>query len=471
MAARAVIDPRAKGWECRQVPTAFASPARTGEAAPEDRPHVADGMSTLTAGASHPPPVATSTAVAAGILLAVAALAAGVAAIGLGACITLLAAGGEKLQLGRGGAIVLAVAFACVNAATVIAAGRGARPVTVFLVLVLSCAWPLSGLPLPAAALATVAMGLAIARDRRSSDGRVSGWVPIAALATPAAVLTVVALAGASVHHRSPAPRPQTPGLLPAGQPAANAPADSTPLTGDVPPTDATPKTTPPTDATPETISPTHGTTTKTPPTDATPKTTPPTGATSKTTPLTGAPATTLGEGATNPIAPTGDAPKTDGVPKTTAHGNGAPKPGEPVAGEGETAVPPTSGAPKTGAAGDAAAFVRSYYAALDARRYEDAWKRLSPALKTRFGGYAKWRAGYGATLSSRPSAIKSSVAPDGSTTVEHVLVARDRAACGPPVEQSFAVTWRLMRSGAGWSVGDLRATARGGKPARPACG
>jgi hypothetical protein len=114
--------------------------------------------------------------------------------------------------------------------------------------------------------------------------------------------------------------------------------------------------------------------------------------------------------------------------------------------------------------------FVRAYYAALDARRYAEAWKHLSPALKARFGGYAKWRAGYASTLSSRPEDFRTRVGADGSATVEHVLVARDRRACGVPAEQRFAVTWRLTRAGAGWSVGDLRAETRKATTRRPAC-
>ena len=46
---------------------------------------------------------------------------------------------------------------------------------------------------------------------------------------------------------------------------------------------------------------------------------------------------------------------------------------------------------------------MRDYYAALDERRFEDAWAVLSPAVRTRFGGFGHWKAGYAKTVSSEP--------------------------------------------------------------------
>jgi hypothetical protein len=108
------------------------------------------------------------------------------------------------------------------------------------------------------------------------------------------------------------------------------------------------------------------------------------------------------------------------------------------------------------------AAFIRSYYAALDEHRYADAWTRLSPAVKARFGTFAHWSGGYATTLVSRPEDVRVTPAADGSATVRHSLVARDRTACGGTLEQRFAITWRLAPAGAGWTVASLSATTAG---------
>jgi hypothetical protein len=83
----------------------------------------------------------------------------------------------------------------------------------------------------------------------------------------------------------------------------------------------------------------------------------------------------------------------------------------------------------------------------------------LAPAVRRAFGGFAHWRAGYATTLSSRPRQLH--VTPSGPATweVRHVLVARDRTACGAPLERRFAVRWRVARTSGGWSVTALGAT------------
>jgi hypothetical protein len=82
---------------------------------------------------------------------------------------------------------------------------------------------------------------------------------------------------------------------------------------------------------------------------------------------------------------------------------------------------------------------VRSYYAAIDAGHFAAAWARLSPAVRTRFGGFAVWRAGYTTTLDQRVEAVKF----DGPQ-IRHILVARDRTPCGGTVAQRFAVVWTM---------------------------
>lgn len=138
-----------------------------------------------------------------------------------------------------------------------------------------------------------------------------------------------------------------------------------------------------------------------------------------------------------------------------------------------EAPAPRAGDAPPAPPAGDTpavpparpAAVVRRYYRALDARAFPRAWRLLTPSVRTAFGGFAHWRAGFAATLSSRPIALQTLRAGDERVVV-HRLDARDRAACGV-LARSFAVRWRLARTAAGW-----RATALTGTPATaPACG
>jgi hypothetical protein len=121
-----------------------------------------------------------------------------------------------------------------------------------------------------------------------------------------------------------------------------------------------------------------------------------------------------------------------------------------------------------TAAATPPEAVVAEYYAALNARRFGPAWRTLSPAVRAAFGGFAAWRAGYGATLSSRPVTIR--VGTTGArATVEHDLIAADRTGCGP-VRRRFAVTWALVRRGGRWRAEGLSAVKRSGPEPSAAC-
>ncbi|MGH2946194.1 MAG: hypothetical protein ACRDPC_08050 [Solirubrobacteraceae bacterium] len=111
-----------------------------------------------------------------------------------------------------------------------------------------------------------------------------------------------------------------------------------------------------------------------------------------------------------------------------------------PAAGRGREARPPVVVPP--GDAGGAArleSLVRSYYAALDAREYAEAWERLSPAVQAAFGGFDSWRRGYATTVGHRLEDMQVSGA-----SVRLVLVATDRTPCGGTTEQRFSVRWRL---------------------------
>jgi hypothetical protein len=267
------------------------------------------------------------------------------------AVLRLAGSGHDGLSLTRGsmGPLLLAAGFGFGTAYALIAlnaatngSGVRLRNTTIVLALALAAAWPLSGLAVAAAPLATVAIGLAAAYDRVRPPARAAPPIPTGlVLAVVSIALMISSAAGAETHDRRPRP----------------APAPSAPRT---------------------------------------------------------------------PAAPR---PKTE-----------APRPAP-------------SSTPGASAPAD---FVAAYYRALDARRFRQAWQSLSPAVHQAFGGFAHWKAGFATTLASRPERITAR-----GLTVHHVLVARDKSACGP-VERRFAMTWRLARTAEGLSAVSLHGAPLG---------
>jgi hypothetical protein len=121
-----------------------------------------------------------------------------------------------------------------------------------------------------------------------------------------------------------------------------------------------------------------------------------------------------------------------------------------------ETPASPLPDTPASPLEDEATAFVGDYYTALDERRFDDAWASLSGSVRDAFGGFARWKAGYARTVSSRPRDL--AVRTDGDDTiVEHRLLARDK---GCDSTRNFSVTWRLERVSDTWKVAGLRGTA-----------
>ncbi|RKQ84906.1 hypothetical protein C8N24_6537 [Solirubrobacter pauli] len=156
------------------------------------------------------------------------------------------------------------------------------------------------------------------------------------------------------------------------------------------------------------------------------------------------------------PSTPPADTTSTPRDQLATATGNDAR--GDTAAGEDERgddlSAPPAARADAP-ARPSARAFVRGYYRDLDRQRFAEAWAKLSPGVQAALGPYARWKAGYAATLSSTPRAL--AVEDHGSrTSVTHMLVARDKGCDGP---RRFRVTWQLRADGARWTVTGLGAT------------
>ena len=105
----------------------------------------------------------------------------------------------DRLDLSGPPFVLLAISFAMTNAAVLMLATRGwaaLRPATLALAIVVSIVWPLSGVPLPAALVAVLAIGLALGHDRRIPGGRrITGWPAPAALLVVAAMFAIVGAA------------------------------------------------------------------------------------------------------------------------------------------------------------------------------------------------------------------------------------------------------------------------------------
>jgi hypothetical protein len=96
--------------------------------------------------------------------------------------------------------------------------------------------------------------------------------------------------------------------------------------------------------------------------------------------------------------------------------------------------------------------FVRRFYAALEAERFEQAWKRLGPAVQARSVSFDAWRAGYATTVSQQVEDLRVEL----GDTVRHTLVTVDRTPCGTTTERRFEMLWYLQRDGRTYTARDL---------------
>lgn len=107
--------------------------------------------------------------------------------------------------------------------------------------------------------------------------------------------------------------------------------------------------------------------------------------------------------------------------------------------------------------------FMRGYYAAVSARRFRAAWRRLAPTLRRQFGPFRSWRAGY--RRSSRTTVVLSRARLSRARAVVLVrLRSRDRDVCSNRVvRQRFRTSWTLVRRGRSWRAVRVVARKTGG--------
>ena len=111
---------------------------------------------------------------------------------------------------------------------------------------------------------------------------------------------------------------------------------------------------------------------------------------------------------------------------------------------------------------------VRAYYRMVDARRFEQAWSRLTPVLHGSLGGYESWRRGYRLTVGTRLLSAQTVSQHAGRATVAVRFSGEDIDACADRVTQVFAGRWDLERAGHRWLPIAVRARKiAGGDPVR----
>jgi hypothetical protein len=122
----------------------------------------------------------------------------------------------------------------------------------------------------------------------------------------------------------------------------------------------------------------------------------------------------------------------------------------------------PDTATPAVGTDG-AEDFVRAFYTAIDARRYEDAWAILPAGVRSQVGGFERWTATLDETRSNVPNDIVTSVRGDRVDVRLRLAVLEQ----GCPIARDYSVTWTLGHAAGEWTVAGLRMSADG----RSSCG
>jgi hypothetical protein len=105
--------------------------------------------------------------------------------------------------------------------------------------------------------------------------------------------------------------------------------------------------------------------------------------------------------------------------------------------------------------------FVRGFYAAIDARRYDDAWASLPAAVRAQLGGFDAWTKGLDKTLSNAPRDM--AVTTRGDRVLVRLRLAVLERGC--PIARDYSVTWTLGHPAGEWTVSGLRSGADGPSP------
>jgi hypothetical protein len=442
---------RARGCEIRHVPLTVAPPPRNGDAAqgrwrsgvPE--PPAADAAG-VPPGAPEPAPTppapaAIARTMAAGVLLSAAALAMAAAPVLLICALRVGSAGDVRLVFGPVSQVLVITALAVAYAGALAAPlwpWPARRLETLAFAAIATAVWPLSGAPFPVAVGVTLAVGLALTRDRLSPGGQLADWglAGLFALAALVVALAGVVLAEARparapaagpVHSTAPGGRGRTPPT--GGQDAAHAKDAEPPARSG-----RAPSPTPEPPVRRETPS---GTTE--PPVDReTPSDTP----------------EPPGRGARP-----GDGSAPGGSSTETTPRESPASAATPIAGNAGAPDPAGSATEASAAdADEAEGFVRDYYTAIDEQRYDDAWAMLASAVRSDFGGFARWRAGYAKTQSNAPNDLSTTLRGD-RTIVQLRLSALEQ---GCPIARDYSVTWTLERAAGEWTATSVRASADG---------
>jgi hypothetical protein len=112
----------------------------------------------------------------------------------------------------------------------------------------------------------------------------------------------------------------------------------------------------------------------------------------------------------------------------------------------------------------DAIATVERFYRLLDSYSYGAAWPLVPESVQAESGGFAAWRQGYAANVSSTPTDLGVESVSGKTAVVGLDLHAVDVDACtGNEVKQVFSGSWTLRYSGGEWAAQDIDIEKVGG--------
>jgi uncharacterized membrane protein YgcG len=110
--------------------------------------------------------------------------------------------------------------------------------------------------------------------------------------------------------------------------------------------------------------------------------------------------------------------------------------------------------------------FVRRFYAELDARDFDAAWRRLPTSVRVQSGSPTSWRDGYSTTVAMQLSDVTVASSAT-SAQVRLTLRATDVDACADTIRQRFTTTWTLRRDAQRWRATAISARKVSGRTPR----
>jgi hypothetical protein len=114
---------------------------------------------------------------------------------------------------------------------------------------------------------------------------------------------------------------------------------------------------------------------------------------------------------------------------------------------------------------------IRTYFRLLNENGYEEAWKLLSPEVRTQFGGYEHWVGGYETTKSTRITSVEQTGGSAQAPQFQVEISAVDAGPCESALVRGFAGQWALRDEGKKWTIEEASFEQTSGSTTSATCG